>query len=61
MNRIKAEQFKKDLIDLLYKYDLSFGKFTETLKDDNVCRYLAGLEKYREEFYDYCKKTGFII
>ena len=61
MNQIKAEKFKKELIDLLYRYNISFEQFSSLLKDEDVMKYLCGLEKSKKEFYDYCKKIGFIV
>jgi len=61
MNIKKAEEFKHDLIDLLFKYDLSLSRFVEMMHNDDIIKYLGGLEKLQENFYLYCKKIGFII
>ncbi|GAH82313.1 unnamed protein product [marine sediment metagenome] len=61
MNRSKAEKFKNEFIELLYKYNISFQQFFLLIKDEDVVKYLAGLEKKKEEFYNYCKKVGFIV
>lgn len=61
MNEIKAEKFKQEFIDLLYRYNISFEQFSNLLKDEEVMKYLNGLEKNKKEFYDYCNKIGFIV
>lgn len=61
MNQIKAEQFKHELIDLLYRCDIKFSDFLDFMKDDKIIKYLAGIEQNKKEFYEHCKKIGFLV
>ena len=49
MNKVKADVFRRKLINLLYEYNISFEEFLNMLKEPDVVKYLGGLEKYREE------------
>ena len=61
MNEVKAKQFKQDLIDLLYRYNLSFKDFLEIMNNKDVIKYLVGLEDKKKEFFKFCKKVRFIV
>ena len=61
MNKIKAEQFKQELIDLLYKYNISLEQFILLFENKKLVEYLGGLEDRKKDFYKYCKKIRFIV